>query len=285
MPYAPRATLDNPYGPQITFRTEDVLPPTALYISPEDTVTVWAIVSDVTTEIYLQLRMLLPTGEVKLIPYEFEQDAAYDWNLVFSVPPVEGYILGAQICAQSPTRGECFISVMVMRGSPQSLQVAGQLLCQGYTSMINILSYPESTLSGCFDGSGTLKTIYLPNVTGTPVNFQPQPFSRWSVQNCYFELTTSAAAGNRNVFVALLDPGNVTVGLWPANFAQPPSTSYFYSFSTGGADTQAGPVVTIAGPGQIQLGPTSVIQINAFNLQSGDVFSGLAMYVEEWVGA
>lgn len=284
MPYAPRATLDNPYGPQITFRTEDVLPPTALYISPEDSVWVWAVVTNIAADLYLQIRMLMPTGEIKLIPYDFNATAAYSWAPVFSVPPVEGYILGVQICADNPPRGQCYVSVMVMRGTPPTLMNAGQVLCQGYTSTMNILSYPESTLQSCFDGPGALGTIYLPNVTGAPAFFQPNAYTRWKFMSCLFALTTSATAGNRNVFVALIDPLNVTVGIWPASVAQPPSTTYQYTFSAGGSNNAVAPLVTIGGPAEVWVSPQGQVELNASNLQPGDVFNSMAGYVEEWVG-
>lgn len=285
MPYAPRATFDNPYGPQITFRTEDVLPPTAYYISPEDRVTVWVITDVSMQTIYLQLRMLMPTGEIKLIPYQAATSATLVWYVALEVPPWEGYLLGAMCWSTNAQRGQCFVSVQVMRSAPPNLQVGGIVLLQGYISALNVLSYPTSQLEGTFSGRGAFLTITQPNQTGTNLLIGPPSNTLWRLCSLTFALTTSTVAGNRYVSVTVVDMNNVTVGVWSSNAVQAPNSILIYSFAPGCQSTEVGPFVTIAAPGEIFVPAQSSLRTNVEGFDPGDMFSQIAGRFEEWVGA
>lgn len=284
MPYAPRATFDNPYGPQVTFRTEDVLPPVAYYISPEDQVTVWTITDTLAQTLYLQIRMLMPTGEIKLIPYQFVPQVTRSWNVVFEVPPWEGYLLGAICWSSNPQRGQCFISVQLMRSAPPSLIQAGIVLMQGYTNNLNVLSYPTSPLEGTFSGHGAFLTITKPPQTGTQVSFPVPQNTRWRLYSLTFNFSTSAVVGNRLVSMTQFDSSSVQLGVWPAGFVQPASTTYVYTFAPGGVNNAVGPYVTIGAPTEVTIPAQSSLQTFVENLDAGDQFFNIAAEVEEWLG-
>lgn len=284
MPYAPRATLDNPYGPQVTFRTEDVLPPSAYYISPEDQVTVWVMTDKLAQTIFLQLRMLMPTGEIKLIPYQFAPPTTNTWSPVYELPPWEGYLLGAMCWSSAPQRGQCYVSVQVMRSAPPNLQRAGAVLLQGYISNLSVLSYPTSQLEACFSGRGAFLTITQPNQTGVNLDIVVPLYVMWRVYSLQFTLVTSAAAGNRVVNVQLHDSNNQSTGVWQAGIVQAPSSALAYTFAPGSANTTVGPYATIGGPTEVYLGAQGSLQTFVQGLDAGDAFSSIAMGVEEWVG-
>lgn len=284
MPYAPRATFDNPYGPQVTFRTEDVLPPAAYYISPEDRVTVWLMTGTLTQTIYLQMRLLMPTGEIKLIPYQFAPQSTFSWNVAFEVPPWEGYLVGAMCWSDNPQRGQCFISVQLMRSAPPSLTVAGIVLMQGYTNTLNVLSYPTSTLESTFSGRGAFLTITKPSQTGSQVILQVPPNTLWKLYSFTFTLSTSAAAGNRLAAVTQFDTSSNQLGVWPAGFTQSASTLYVYTFAPGQVNNASGPYATIGAPSDISVPAQTSLQTFVENLDAGDQFINIAAVVEQWVG-
>src|SRR5262252_7062225 len=108
MPYSPRYTGNNPYGPTVTFRTEDVLPPSALYVSMDDTPVAQFIASAPGLLFKLAVRMLLPQGIVQVDEYESVNfpPGSIVYNIV--VPPVEGYILSSLISLQSTLDGSAW---------------------------------------------------------------------------------------------------------------------------------------------------------------------------------
>lgn len=285
MPYAPRATLDNPYGPAITFRTEDVLPPSAYYLSPEDQVAVWVMTNTTAQTIFLQLRMLLATGEVKLIPYNFTPQLTYQWYSAFQVPPVEGYLLGAQLWSQTPQRGQTFVSAQIMRGSPPSLFQAGEVLLQGYTNYMSVLSYPTTPLEATFSGRGAFVTITTPTISGQYATFTAPPYTLWKLYTLKFTLTTSAAAGNRLVAVYQSDVNNIQTGVWPNTTIQAPSSTVEYTFAPGGISAQVAPFATIAGPAEMFVPAQSLVGAYVGGMDPADTFTLLAASVEVWVGA
>lgn len=284
MPYQPRATLDNPYGPQITFRTEDVLPPTAVYLSPEDSVVVWVMTDVAVVTIYLQLRVLMPTGEIKLIPYNFNPQFTYDWYPAFIVPPIEGYLLGAVCWAQNPQRGQCYVSVQLMRSAPPDLKAAGEVLLQGYINYLSVLSYPGSQIESTFSGRGAFLTITQPNQTGANLFFGAPQNTLYRFYVLNFSLITSAVAGNRTVLFILKDINNLQLGFWVANYLQPPTSTVYYSFCCGGAEVAASPFVTVQGPTELFIPPQSSLTTYINGMSATDQLQGIAAQVEEWMG-
>lgn len=284
MPYQPRASLNNPYGPQVSFRTEDVLPPTAYYISPEDRVTVWVMTDNLTQQIYLQLRMLMPTGEIQLIPYNFAPQFTQDWYPAFEAPPWEGYLLGALCWATGVHRGQTFVSVQVMRSAPPDLQKAGVILLQGYISDLAVLSYPTSNLESTFSGRGAFLTISPGDITGGNWFAGPNPYTLWRVYACKFAYSTSAAVGNRYVGVQMYDNNNNQVAFWMANYAQQPSATTYYSFSSGEATVAESIVATGTLPPELYVPAQWSIRGMSLGMDPADTFTATKVVVEEWMG-
>lgn len=284
MPYAPRATFDNPYGPQVTFRTEDVLPPAAFYISPEDRVTVWVLTDLPGLTIYIQLRMLMPTGEVQLIPYEFIPQSTLNWYPAYELPPWEGYLLGALCFSTNPQRGQCFVSVQVMRSAPPGLIQAGIVLMQGYINTQNVLSYPTSPLQSTFSGRGAFLTITEPNQIGTNMVLPSPVNTLWRVCSLTFQLNTDATAGNRTAAITLNDRSGLVVGFWNSTLEQSASTDVIYGFSCGGASSAVGINANIAGPTDLFIPEQGSIRTEIQGMTATDQIVNIAMLVEEWMG-
>ena len=285
MPYQPRATLNNPYGPQVTFRTEDVLLPTAYYVSPEDSIVTWLVTDLANFTAYLVIRMLLPTGEIKLLPYSFVPQSVNTWAPVFELPPVEGYILGAQCWSDNPLRGRCFVSMVVVRGRPPIMANAGLVLLQGYTNLQNVLSYPTSSLEATFSGRGAVVTINVASPITNGLKFVPGTFVLWKVLCLRTTFNTSAVVASRSVYVNIVDATSTQVALWGCSYSQPASTTVNYSFSPGNHDLVVLPLVNIMGPTEVLVPANGDLQVQALNFQAGDAFTSASALVEEWVGS
>lgn len=284
MPYQPRATLENPYGPEITFRTEDVLPPSAYYVNPDDSVAAFVATDIAGLLVNLQVRLLTATGEVKLVPYQFTQTQTYNFGLAFLMPPMEGYVLGALCWSENAPRGQCYVSVMIMRGRPTTLINTGLVLLQGYTNQVGLLSYPNGSLESTLSGRGAFITVTAPNSTGTGFSFAVPPLTLWRFCSLSFTLATTAAPGNRQPYVSLLDQFGLQVGVWGCSIAQAPGGTSFYCFSPGGIDKNAGSIVNFGGPGEIFLPRQGTLNVNCLGLAAGDQFTSIAALFEEWLG-
>lgn len=284
MPYAPRATFDNPYGPQVTFRTEDVLPPSAYYIAPEDQVMVWLVTDVAGQTIFLQLRMLMPTGEIKLIPYQFNPQSVHTWYAAYELPPWEGYLLGAQICSLVPQRGRTFVSVQIMRGAPPDLQHAGVVLMQGYVSQMSVLSYPTCPIESTFSGRGAFVTLQPAGTAGGFWSATVPPLTLWRLCSLWFAFTASSAGVPRAVGVTVKDANSNSLGFWFADATQPVGTTYDYTFTPGGPTSTLSPTANIGGPTDVYLTAGDSIGSDVLYLDSADSFTTINMRVEEWVG-
>lgn len=284
MPYKPRATLDNPYGPLVTFRTEDVLPPPAYYISPEDQVTVCVLTDEPGQTIFIHLRQLMPTGEVKLIPYQFVVTGLYNFYVAYEIPPWEGYILGVLCWSTNTQLGRSYVSVQVTRNNPPDINQAGVVLLQGYVNGISVLSYPTGGLNYPFEGRGAFLTITQPNQTGVNVGWSSPQHTLYRVWSAMFTLSTSAAAGSRIVTMTKHDASGVQTGAWPAPISQAPSTVTVYTFAPGTPNGQQGPYVTIGAPTEVLMPAGSTLQTFVQGLDAADTVTSIAASIEEWVG-
>lgn len=284
MPYQPRATFNNPYGPQVTFRTEDVLPPPAYYVSPDDRVALWVVTDVPNISIEFQVRLLDPFGEVKVLPYIFTPTILNTWYPVFQASPVEGYILGALCWANNPPRGQCYVCGVIMRGQQQSFTNAGEVLMQGYINNLNILSYPSTPLQSTFNGRGSFLTVSPGNVTGGNWTITPGNYVLWRVCSLKYAYQTSAAAGTRSVGVQLVDPSMNQVGFWFSNAAQGPSSTMFYSFSPGAATMTESIIATDALADPLYVPGQWSLQGITLSADPGDNFNTIRIQVEEWLG-
>lgn len=285
MPYQPRATFDNPYGPQVTFRTEDVLPPTAYYMGASDYVRVVAITNVAPVTITLEIRFLTPQGEIKQMPYTQILNTNGGLAVVLTSTPIEGYILGAIAFAQSPGIGQCFAYIDIVRGTGAAIQGTGQILMQGYIAALSQLNYPPTTLNPQFGGPGTVNTITAPNPGASfPFRFVVPANTRWNVRSIQAGMNTDAAAGNRVALLIISDPNSNQLAQIPAGAVVAASTStqctWAPSFSPQLVSTYAlgglpAPLVLPAGYG---------VAGYIAGADPGDFWTGPTLSKEEWVG-
>jgi hypothetical protein len=287
MPYPLTAGFENPYGPQISFQTENILPPGAVYIGPDDALILEARAPSVTANLYLTLRRLTPQGLVSSDQYQWSVSTAGLAAQDFAIPPSEGYLLSAHCRSDAVERGQLFVKLHARRNLGGQDVSLGHLFFQGYVSYDDHLGFPQSPTASSLDGRGWYRVLTPPDPPAA------QEFSytltqgiRWILRSVRGQFTTSAAPGDRSPFLDIHIPGASGDLLIPAGVAQPPSAIGAFEWIVGtpifsqGANNFAPlpPDLLIAGGWAIQ---TQTIPA----LAAGDQWGSFTITAEEYVAA
>lgn len=284
MPVPNVAPAGYPYGPQVTFKTQDVLPPSAVYVSAQDAIELQARVPSVAVNIDLTLRLLTPQGEVKTELYTFPVSTMGAGVFTATVPPSEGFLISAHIEADNVSRGQCFVKLHLRPSLGPQESALGALLIQGYVSGDDHLSYPQSPTESSLNGRGWLHVVTIPNpAPGNDWVATVPAGVRWNLKNAFAILTADATAGNRSVFLQMDDAsfhGHISM---PSNGVQPPSSTRGYNFLQGGAFSAYGSQITAPLVSDCLLGPGWTIRTVSVGLGAADQYSAIALDVEEYI--
>ena len=180
-------------------------------------------------------------------------------------------------------RGEYFASVY--------LKINGERvgkLCSGYISKQSGISYPITHDQSEVGNQGALE-IYLLSIpsAGADVDRDINTNVRWKIISLVAELTTDGNAANRRVHL-LLAPSGFTFERSIEIFSsvdQPENTSYKYTFAAFGAIPSAfdDDKVSVGIPSNILIGLSGGIATVTKNIQVGDQWSNIFLYVEEFI--
>src|SRR5207245_11452516 len=87
------------------------------------------------------------------------------------------------------------------------------LLCQGYTSSIDFVSFPQSPLAGSLDGRGWLRNIVAGSNIGASIVVPVPANVHWLLRSINYSFTAGAGVGNRVPFVTVRDAGFTQLAL------------------------------------------------------------------------
>lgn len=286
---APRASLNNPYGPLVTFRTEDVLPPAALYISMNDSIAATFIASLPGTSFTMILRILLADGTIQIESYN---STAPINPLVpnILVPPVEGYLLGAVIERTDALNCSAWVTCGFYRGAiiPPLVSLppnSGQVIIQGEIITNSPLAWPNSPVQEAGTGAGIMRTIPLTVAAGTNWSVGPNVNARWDVVAAECQLTCSATAATRLVSLHCLDSSGDGIARTFASVTQTASQSYNYYFFRGAAPLFINANMVVAPmPQDLYLDVGQTLKSQVIGLDAGDTWAFVTVTVKEWVG-
>ena len=284
MPYQPRATFDNPYGPQVSFRTLDILPPAAYYVGLDDQL-VFDVFSDLTNGIFeMAVRILNPQGSIQVETVTLNNNQTGYQNPTGRLTGMEGYLLSVCVKAPDSEPGQSYCRVRLMRSPALTSAVLTALLVAGYASNRFALTYPGTVAREPLDGPARLLTVTASPAAGADWVFTAPYAGRWRILSGYFTLTTSAAATARIVNVETRDAAGTATGLYNPPSTQPASTMYYYGLNPSAAGQSNPPFMNISAPAEIVLEGGDTLRSITSNLDSGDQFSNVALRVEEWLG-
>ena len=284
MPYQPRATYDNPYGPQVSFRTLDVLPPSAYYVGLDDQL-VFRVYTDYSPAVfYFVARMLRPEGVIAVETVQLYNSQAGSQQLTGELTGVEGYVLSISASAPQVPLSAAYVTVKLMRAPYLITGLTTALLLAGYVGDKLTLSYPTFPPRGPLEGPGRLVTVTASPAAGMDWIIAVPTYVRWRVNIAWFGLTTTPTVISRQPNVILKDAANTTVGFCPGPLQQPASEAITYSLLPGGSYLSVGALCSISAPAELLLDAGGSISTYTPTLQPGDQYSSVAVQVEEWVG-
>ena len=284
MPYPLLASQGVPYGPLVTFRTQAILPPSAVYVGPNDLVVLEGRAPSVAVPFTMAIRILTPQGEIK------ETILAGTISTVglavndFSTTPNEGFLVSAHISSTNASRGQCFVKCFLKKQAGQFDFTLGHLLFQGYISTDDHLGYPQSPTESSLNGRGWTHVVVLSNPpAGSSASFVVPTGVRWLFKSIFFQLTTSAAVANRFAEIAYSDPGAHQVAFLQAPAAQTANLTTSYTFGQGLQILTGNQLQMSALPVDILAQSGFTVFVEVLTMQAADQLQFVAAEVEEWI--
>ncbi len=267
------------------YRLEELEPPADRWVTPDDLLAVFCRNSKVGLQIQCNARMWTPGGDFVQYLLGFTPTADRSIN-VFGKNLYYGYLVSVNCYAVGATqgnRGQTYAAVNVVR-PPILSSLPNWGMGTDYLTGINQIQWPHSRLINSTEGPGVLLGL-----TGTTpaagVDWaQAVPTNaRWKVRGIMAQLTTSAAAGNRQVQLNLAMSG-LQIHQLTGAVAQAPGTIQTYSWVPG--EATLAPIQAVNDvylPADMFLGPGGVFQSSTVGLAAGDQWSGIRFEVEEWI--
>jgi len=200
----------------------------------------------------------------------------------------EGVLLNVRVSPVSVSGllyGGVYARVQIVRGSTGAIFGLATIL-QGYLTTENERAWPGSPLQGMHEGPGAIRAEAFTQLTGpiTATLIVPDVV-RWRVVSGHLHFVASAAAGNRNLFLQILDPGGNILFRALANQTRAANQQLQLGF--GGA--AAAPPNTFDGwevlgfPVDVDLRDSAEVAVVVINEQAGDALTGQRALVREWM--
>jgi hypothetical protein len=284
VPYQPRATLDNSYGAQVSFRTLDVLPPAAYYVGLDDQVALTLTTDYAPATFALVVRMLNPQGGITVERTTLSTIPGGPESVSTNLTGMEGYVLSACVSAPGVPLGKAYATLTLVRAPYVASGYTTAQLVAGYVSETLFLSYPSSPPQPPLAGPASLVTLNPTPAVGAQWRCVAPLSARWRVVSAQCSLQTSAAVAARAMVINVENPGGYTTALYPAPATQPASTDYVYSLNLGAAGTFLDPVMSIGASTTVLVENGGALVSNCQQMQAGDQFLGVIVEVEEWMG-
>lgn len=287
-PATPPASLSpqNPQGPIFRLTDTQLGAPTAVYISPQDSIqlVVTNPLFDFTVQVHY--RVLAPNGAVTPNVASFASHQTGAGSNIFTLPPSEGFLLSMTVQSTAAARGQCFVKVFLIAGSNSDGTPLDHLLIQGYVSTNDRQGFPQSQTESSLSGQGWPHSLPVGDGTlGNPFTITVSTGVRWGVFALSFDFVASGVAANRFVRVVLLDTGGNFIAAYPLNSVIIAGETWHV---TCGPDLQAMNLnhrATVAIPQDMIVAGGWKFTLAADNMDAGDQFKNIVIAAEEWVGA
>lgn len=279
----------SPAGPanQVGFEFSQVQPPSLVYIQADDRIICQAATSQTGEAVTFNLRILLPNGRIEEEQFTMRPaNGRVTITQAFQVS--EGYLISLSATASvALTRGMTFARAFINRPI-FGASAPAQMIFADYVTTLVSSGYPNGRILAPVEGPGNIYMFNVANPVAGADWVQNVPnFARWRVRGWTAILTTSAAAGNRQVN-ATVNGGGANTWFGPALANVAASLGVAFSATGMSPYTPANTafqqlplppdLVITGGSGIVQNVGTSTTGILA-----GDQWSGIHILVEEWL--
>lgn len=271
-------------APEVHWRFTNLEPSGGLYISRDDLIQVDCVNSVAGQTFGVHARQLLPDGRIQPHFFIFAPTSDRSVNHFF-VQLSEGFLLtlSAGTALNTTQKGQTFIAIRFVRGSPNNATTTGVLIA-GYMAGLTNITWPIMAPTYAGDNTGNIRSITGATPGAGLTNLETVPTgARWRLKCYKFSLTTSAAVANREVALFVDDGVNPLMTVTSA-FTQVASQAFGYNYAPG-LQTLAPTVGTnrTSPWSDVLLEGGYRIQVAVNNIQAADQLSAAQYEVEEWV--
>jgi hypothetical protein len=273
------------YGPQLRLNPQGASPPTAAYISADNQIGFFTSAVGPQFILTAIARVLLPGGVVSLNQYSFpivssRTGVFTQWNLP------EGFLLTLAVYANTQSdRRQVFCQANLLQ-TGQTPPIMTGVLCAGYLSPTVPISFPVGVNQNNIDCYGNVKGAFttIPG-PGSNISEQIPANSKWRVISLTFDLTTSAAVANRDVYVQFTESGLMYFSMLANTASQTAGLTWHYQIAAGMAlaTSVAQGYVSAPFPTWTFMRFPGIMQTTIKGLQAGDVITNGAYQFEEWI--
>ncbi len=259
-------------------------PPSGLFVSQQDKLKLSCYSSVSGLSVTLRARIIDLNGEIIFSDIIVRPSSDRSSNSAYGALPA-GWIVGMAVVPSALTvqRGQVFVRAGITRGVESDFD-EGTVLISDYLDAVNFPSWPGSVLRSSLDGQGNLRSIAIPKPTvGTEWVDTVDTNARWRVLGARFDLTTDANVANRRVSIQYRDDSSTVFNRIHINVTQPASTTNTYSFIAGSPTLGNGNADNLGYLPTLILDQGFGILTNTDNLQVGDQFDNIQLYIEEWL--
>ncbi len=269
--------------PAVKFLSRGVQPPSQVYVTNQDVLTLLAASSQTAEAITVTYRLLRADGE--LISGQFIFPITGDNNLnVKSEPLAEGFLLSLAVQARgATTRGQTFARLFLQNPSLGVL-VPSYMLMADYVTTAMSAAYPNGRVLMPTEGPGFVHGVAIAQpAAGTSIFIDVPNNVRWRLITAFGTLTTSAVGPARDVLLNIFANGLVIYD-GGAGKTQPAGVGFSYTWAAGVPPMFDGVTEVIQPlPNDFILPPVANIEFNTFFLDAADQWTSGAVLVEEWL--
>lgn len=280
--YVTDAAVASPSA-EIGLNVQDSTPPIAAYVGKDDSLQIMTACSQGPPLVIVVARTLMPDGSVMPNIWRFTPNLQRT-ALYTTIPLPECFILSISVQILLTNSGRSvFAAALLFRGGDISSNVA-QVLCEGYVSNNQPLSWPTGVNSDSQNCVGNIRSITgtLP-AAGANISETVPVGAKWRPISFQFTLTCAVAVANRFIILTLDDGTNI-FGTFPVNLAVTASQVFTATFFTGSGSVTA---TVLEANISVFLGvllPSGYRMRTAVSgLQAGDQLSAPQYLVEEWL--
>lgn len=282
-PFPDVAPPGNTYGPRITFKTEGILPPSAVYVGPDDSLILSVRNPSFPTTVNLSYRLLTPEGILQNESFEFVAASVGAAPALKIIQPTEGFLISASISAPAASRGQVFVKFFLQRGTGSGDIGLGHVLLQEYVSLDDFIGFPQTPMGSSLNGRG-----WMHGFAGTapPVGIDwsvtvPAGI-RWIVRSIQAQLITLGAAPLRAVLLQVNPPAAAAVARQPINVGIAVLNITSLSWAPGNTASTQPNAQQMGLPAELIVSPGWIIRTVTTNLDPTDIWGAPNLVVEEF---
>ncbi len=265
------------------FATTGLMPDTIRWVTPDESLQLNCRNSLAGVQLQVISRIWNPSGDLIQSDFFITPPSDRSAQIVFQ-PLYYGYLASVSVYVVGPTfprRGQTY-AALYLNKNPVGGSLIQAPLGAGYLDSQHIVGWPYGRMQAAAEGPGVLTSVLgTAPAAGADWTQTVPSFARWRVRAVRATLTTSAAAGTRQVFL-VADDGANTFYAPPSSLGQGPNQTITYDFVPGTTFlTFTGGVQPVVIPQDLVLDAGHRVRSLTGTLQAGDQWTAPRLLIEE----